>query len=187
VSESLAPVVLWVDEIEKGFADVGEGSASNATRIFGSFVTWLQEKRVPVFVVATANEVENLPPELLRKGRFDETFFVDLPDVHERKAVLTIHLNKRERDPAGFDLESLARQSEHFSGAELEQGVVAGMYRSFAEKREVTTEDISKELDEIVPLYDTYEEKIKALREWAKTRARQASLDQSLVDLFDQE
>jgi ATP-dependent 26S proteasome regulatory subunit len=187
VAESLAPVVLWVDEIEKGFADVGEGSASNATRIFGSFVTWLQEKRVPVFVVATANEVANLPPELLRKGRFDETFFVDLPDIHERQSVLSIHLSKRNRDPKTFELESLARQTEHYSGAELEQGVVAGMYRAFAEHREVTSEDISKELDEIVPLYTTYEEKIKALREWAKTRARRASLDQSLVDLFDQE
>jgi ATP-dependent 26S proteasome regulatory subunit len=187
VSESLAPVVLWVDEIEKGFGDSGGGGASNATRVFGSFVTWLQEKRDAVFVVATANEVANLPPELLRKGRFDETFFVDLPDVHERMSILEIHLNRRGRDPKTFELDSLSRQSEHFSGAELEQGVVAGMYRAFGEKREVTTEDISKELDEIVPLYATYEEKIKGLREWAKTRARRASLDQSLVDLFDQE
>ena len=186
VAESLSPVVLWVDEIEKGFADVS-GSGGNATRVFGSFVTWLQEKRVPVFVVATANEVSNLPPELLRKGRFDETFFVDLPDIHERKSILGIHLAKRNRDVSSFDVEALARQTEHFSGAELEQGVVAGMYRSFGEKREVTTEDISKELDEIVPLYVTYEEKIKGLREWAKTRTRRASLDQSLVDLFDQE
>jgi ATP-dependent 26S proteasome regulatory subunit len=186
VAESLSPVVLWVDEIEKGFAGVS-GSGSNATRVFGSFVTWLQEKRVPVFVVATANEVDNLPPELLRKGRFDETFFVDLPDIHERKSILDIHLAKRSRDVSSFDMQALARQTEHFSGAELEQGVVAGMYRSFGEKREVTTEDISKELDEIVPLYVTYEEKIKGLREWAKTRTRRASLDQSLVDLFDQE
>jgi ATP-dependent 26S proteasome regulatory subunit len=186
VAESLSPVVLWVDEIEKGFAGVS-GSGSNATRVFGSFVTWLQEKRVPVFVVATANEVGNLPPELLRKGRFDETFFVDLPDIHERKSILGIHLAKRNRDVSNFDMEALARQTEHFSGAELEQGVVAGMYRSFGERREVATEDISKELDEIIPLYATYEEKIKALREWAKTRTRRASLDQSLVDLFDQE
>jgi SpoVK/Ycf46/Vps4 family AAA+-type ATPase len=124
---------------------------------------------------------------LLRKGRFDETFFVDLPDIHERKSILGIHLVKRDREAQKFDLESLARQTEHFSGAELEQGVVAGMYRAFGEKREVATEDISKELDEIIPLYATYEEKIKALREWAKTRTRRASLDQSLVDLFDQE
>jgi ATP-dependent 26S proteasome regulatory subunit len=187
VSESLAPVVLWVDEIEKGFSDMGGAGSSNATRVFGSFVTWLQEKQEAVFVVATANEVANLPPELLRKGRFDETFFVDLPDIHERQVILDIHLKKRDRDPAGFDLNRLASQSEHFSGAEIEQGVVAGMYRAFGEQREVTTEDIGKELSEIIPLYTTYEEKIKALREWAKTRARRASLDQSLVDLFDQE
>ncbi len=186
ISESLAPVVLWVDEIEKGFATSADGSG-NASRVFGSFVTWLQEKRDAVFVVATANEVANLPPELLRKGRFDETFFVDLPDIHERRDILGIHLDRRDRDRKAFDLDILARQSEHFSGAELEQGVVAGMYRSFGEKREVTSADISKELDEIVPLYATYEEKIKGLREWAKTRARRANLDQSLVDLFDQE
>ena len=186
VAESLAPVVLWVDEIEKGFGDMS-GPGGNATRVFGSFVTWLQEKRLPVFVVATANEVSNLPPELLRKGRFDETFFVDLPDVHERKSILGIHLAKRDREVNKFDLESLARQTEHFSGAELEQGVVAGMYRAFGEKREVTTDDIGKELGEIVPLYATFEEKIKVLRDWARTRTRRASLDQSLVDLFDQE
>jgi len=186
VSESLAPVVLWVDEIEKGFAESAAGG-TNSTRVFGSFVTWLQEKRDAVFVVATANEVAALPPELLRKGRFDETFFVDLPDIHERRAILDIHIARRKRKPEDFDLERLARQSEHFSGAELEQGVVAGMYRAFGEQREVTTEDISKELDEIVPLYSTYEEKIKGLRDWAKTRARRASLDQSLVDLFDHE
>jgi SpoVK/Ycf46/Vps4 family AAA+-type ATPase len=186
VAESLAPVVLWVDEIEKGFAETGAGGGSS-TRVFGSFITWLQEKQAPAFVVATANEVEQLPPELLRKGRFDEIFFVDLPDVHERKSILSIHLNKRKRDPHAFDLDTLARQSEHFSGAELEQGVLAGMFRAFAGKREVQTRDIQQELDLIVPLYVTYEEKIKSLREWAKTRARRASLDQSLVDLFDKE
>ncbi|HUU02315.1 MAG TPA: AAA family ATPase [Myxococcota bacterium] len=186
IAESLAPVVLWVDEIEKGFATSSKGSG-NASRVFGSFVTWLQEKRDAVFVVATANEVGDLPPELLRKGRFDETFFVDLPDVHERRDILCIHLERRDRDSKAFELEKLAHQAEFFSGAELEQGVVAGMYRAFGEKREVTSADISKELDEIVPLYATYEEKIKGLREWAKTRARRASVDQSLMDLFEQE
>jgi ATP-dependent 26S proteasome regulatory subunit len=185
VAESLAPVVLWVDEIEKGFAETGAGGSS--TRVFGSFITWLQEKQAPVFVVATANEVEHLPPELLRKGRFDEIFFVDLPDVHERASILSIHLKKRKRDPAKFEVDTLARQSEHFSGAELEQGVLAGMFRAFAGKREVQTRDIQQELDLIVPLYVMYEEKIKALREWAKTRTRRASLDQSLVDLFEKE
>ncbi len=187
VAESLAPVVLWVDEIEKGFSDVSGESGHHSSRVFGSFVTWLQEKQLPVFVVATANEIHRLPPELLRKGRFDETFFVDLPDVHERASILGIHLRKRGRDENEFDLETLARQSEHFSGAELEQGVLSGMYRAFGERREVTTRDISKELDQIVPLYTTYEERIKELREWAKTRARKANVDRSLVDLFNPE
>lgn len=187
VAESLSPMVLWVDEIEKGFAQASSGAGENVSRVFGGFITWLQEKKAPVFVVATANEVENLPPELLRKGRFDETFFVDLPDLHERKAILHIHVKRRGRDPKAFDLDALARQTEHFSGAELEQGVVAGMYRAFADGRELSTRDIQKELDEIVPLFATYEEKIKALREWSKNRARRASLDQSLVDLFEEE
>ncbi len=186
VIESLAPVVLWVDEIEKGFGSAG-GDSGSGTRVFGSFITWLQEKKAPVFVVATANEVARLPPELLRKGRFDETFFIDLPDVHEREAILAIHLGMRGRNPDLFDIQALASQAEHYSGAELEQGVVAGMYRAFDQGREIQTADIMHELDEIVPLYATYEEKIKALRDWAKNRARRASLDQSLVDLFDQE
>jgi SpoVK/Ycf46/Vps4 family AAA+-type ATPase len=185
VIESLAPVVLWVDEIEKGFSGAAHG-ANVAPRVFGAFITWLQEKKAPVFVVATANEVEHLPPELLRKGRFDETFFVDLPDVHERKTILSIHLSRRRRDPEDFDLDALARQCEHYSGAELEQGILAGLYRAFEQDRELQTADVMHELDEIVPLYVTYEEKIKALRDWSKTRARRASLDQSLVDLFDQ-
>ncbi len=185
LAESLAPVVLWIDEVEKGFYDAEAGGATNAGRVFGSFVTWLQEKRVAVFVVATANEVATLPPELLRKGRFDETFFIDLPDEHERRDILAIHLSKRGREPDRFDLEALARQTDHFSGAELEQGVIAGMYRAFAESREVTGEDIGKELEQIVPLYETFEERIKALRQWAKTRARPASRDRSLADLFE--
>ena len=185
LAESLAPVVLWIDEVEKGFYDAEAGGATNAGRVFGSFVTWLQEKRVPVFVVATANEVASLPPELLRKGRFDETFFIDLPDAHERRDILAVHLSKRGRDPDRFDLEALARKTDYFSGAELEQGVISGMYRAFAENREVTGADIGKELGAIVPLYETFEERIKALRQWASTRARPASRDRSLADLFE--
>jgi ATP-dependent 26S proteasome regulatory subunit len=184
VAESLAPVVLWVDEIEKGFAEAAGGGSA---RVFGAFITWLQEKKAPVFVVATANEVEHLPPELLRKGRFDELFFVDLPDAHERLAILKVHVRKRGRDPAAFELEAIARAAEHFSGAELEQGVVAGLYRAFGQGRELESLDIQKELDEIVPLYATYEEKIKTLREWARTRARRANRDHTLVDLFERE
>ncbi len=187
VIESLSPVVLWVDEIEKGFAGASGQGGLGTARVFGTFITWLQEKTAPVFVVATANEVDMMPPELLRKGRFDETFFVDLPDVHERRSIISIHLRQRNRDPDDFDLDALAEQTEHYSGAELEQGVVAGLYRAFEQGRELETSDVMKELDEIVPLYATYEEKIKGLREWAKDRARKASEDKSLVDLFDSE
>ena len=187
VSESLAPVVLWVDEIEKGFSAVRAEGGEGASRVFGSFITWLQEKKAPVFVVATANEVHALPPELLRKGRFDEVFFVDLPNVHEREGILKIHLQRRVENLEAFDLTKLAELGEHFSGAELEQAVLAGLFRAFEQKRELTEDDVLRELEAIVTLYSTYEEKIKALRDWAKTRARPASLDSSLVDLFDQE
>lgn len=184
VSESLAPVVLWVDEIEKGFAQVDADDAGS--RVFGSFLTWLAEKRSEVFVVATANEVKSLPPELLRRGRFDEVFFVDLPNPRERLQILQIHLARRNRRPAAFsDLEALARRAEHLSGAELEQVVVAGLYRAFAADRDLTQEDLDIGLQQTVPLYATYEERIKALRDWAKTRARPATQDASVLDLFE--
>jgi ATP-dependent 26S proteasome regulatory subunit len=183
VSESLSPVVLWVDEIEKGFASSGEGESS--ARVFGSFITWLAEKTAEVFVVATANDVQSLPPELLRRGRFDEVFFVDLPNTHERLEVLRIHLTKRARDPDKFPgLAALAKQAEFFSGAELEQVVVTALYAAFAEKRELREDDLKLAIKHSVPLYRTYEERIKALREWARQRARPATLDSSVLDLF---
>jgi SpoVK/Ycf46/Vps4 family AAA+-type ATPase len=183
VAESLAPVVMWVDEIEKGFSGVGEGEMSS--RVFGSFITWLSEKKAQVFVVATANDVAHLPPELLRRGRFDDIFFVDLPNVHERLEILRIHLKKRDRQPERFPgLAQIAKAAEHFSGAELEQVVIAGLYLAFAEKRELTEADLKHAVDHTVPLYRTYEEKIKAQRDWAKKRARAASLDRSVLDMF---
>ena len=183
VAERLAPVVLWVDEIEKGFSRAEEGESSS--RVFGSFLTWLSEKKAEVFVVATANEVAALPPELLRRGRFDEVFFVDLPNAHERLEILRIHLAKRKRDPDRFGgLDRLATRMEHFSGAEIEQVVDAGLYRAFAEGRELTAEDLDLAAQQTVPLYRTYEEKIKALRDWARTRARPATRDSSVLDLF---
>lgn len=184
VAESLAPVVLWVDEIEKGFASSDEGGESS-TRVFGSFITWLAEKSAEVFVVATANDVSGLPPELIRKGRFDEIFFVDLPNPHERLEILKIHVKKRGRDPERFPvLTELAKMAEHFSGAELEQVVVSGLYSAFAAKRDISDQDLKNALKFTVPLYRTYEEKIKELREWARTRARPATLDSSVLDLF---
>ncbi len=184
VAESLSPVVLWVDEIEKGFASSDEGGESS-TRVFGSFITWLAEKSAEVFVVATANDVSGLPPELIRKGRFDEIFFVDLPNPHERLEILKIHMRKRGRQPDAFPaLPELAKIAEHFSGAELEQVVISALYSAFAAKRDVSEVDMRNALKFTVPLYRTYEEKIKELREWAKNRARPATLDSSVLDLF---
>lgn len=183
VAESLSPVVLWVDEIEKGFGGASEGEHS--ARVFGSFITWLAEKKAEVFVVATANDVASLPPELLRRGRFDEVFFVDLPNPHERLEILKIHLAKRGRDPGKFgSLKDLAKLAEHYSGAELEQVVISGLYHAFSDKRELKDEDLKLALKHTVPLYRTYEEKIKGLREWARSRARPATLDSSVLDLF---
>jgi AAA+ superfamily predicted ATPase len=183
ISESLAPVVLWVDEIEKGFAGSSEGAES--ARVLGSFITWLAEKKAEVFVVATANDVSGLPPELLRRGRFDEVFFVDLPNQHERLEVLRIHLRRRGRDPDAFrGLNGVAKAAEYFSGAELEQVVISALYHAFAHKRELEEEDLKLAVKHVVPLYRTYEEKIKGLREWARTRARPATLDSSVLDLF---
>jgi ATP-dependent 26S proteasome regulatory subunit len=182
VTESLAPAVLWIDEIEKGF--VASGLDPRASRVFGSFLVWLSEKKSPVFVVATANDVAQLPPELLRRGRFDELFFVDLPSAAERREILAIHLTRRGRDPLQFPLDELAAEAERLSGAELEQAVAAALYTAFAESREVTEADLANAIQETVPLYDTYEERIKELRDWARHRARPASVDGRMVELF---
>ena len=185
-AESVAPVALWVDEIEKGFAGsaTGRGNDSRASRLLGAFSTWLQERTGAVFVVATANDVTALPPELLRRGRFDELFFVDLPDVRARRTILAVHLRRRARDAADYDVGALATRCEHFSGAELEQVVVGGLHRAFAAGRELETADMRYVAEEMVPLYQTYEEQIKALREWAIGRCRTAGRQDAVVDLF---
>ena len=183
VAESIAPVVLWIDEIEKGFAS--SESESFGARVLGSFLTWMAEKTAPVFVVATANDVSSLPPELLRRGRFDELFFVDLPTVQERREILQIHIAQRGRDPKQYDLEELAAAAERLSGAELEQVVGAALYAAFAANRELQDNDIANAIAEAVPLYDTYEDRVKELRDWAQTRTRSASLDVKMADLFD--
>jgi SpoVK/Ycf46/Vps4 family AAA+-type ATPase len=178
MSESVSPTILWLDELEKGFAGTQSSPFSDGgttSRVFASFITWLQEKTAPVFVVATANRIEDLPPELLRKGRFDEIFFVDLPDEHERREIFTIHLRRRNRDPAGFDLDQLAAAAEGFSGAEIEQTIVAALFDAFDAGRDITTEDVLRNVRESVPLSRTMREQIEELRSWAGTRARQAS------------
>lgn len=179
VAESIAPIVLWVDEIEKGFSGIGSSNVSDAgtaARVFGSFITWLQEKQKPVFVIATANQVRHLPPELVRKGRFDEIFFVDLPDASARAEIWRIHLSKRNRDPSQFDLATLAMASDGLSGAEIEQAVIAGLYEAFADNvRPLTTGDLLEVLQETVPLSQMMAEEVEELRGWAKQRARAAA------------
>lgn len=178
VAESVAPVVLWVDEIEKGLSGMGGSGTADAgvsARVFGALLTWLQEKTAPVFVVATANRIEALPPELLRKGRFDEIFFIDLPAAAERAEILGIHLAKRRRDPAAFDLAALAANTDGFSGAELEALVVAGLYEAFAEGTELAQRHVEAALAETLPLSVTMREEIARVRAWARTRTRPAS------------
>lgn len=182
IAERLAPVVLWIDELEKGFMSMTEQGGGQS---FGAFLTWMQEKQDPVFVVATANDVRALPPELMRKGRFDEIFFVDLPDVHERLQILEIHLTSRDRDPHAFDLTQVAEETDRFSGAELEQVVVSGLFQAFSENRSLSFEDLVEAARDTVPLAVTMDDHIKQLREWARPRARRASTDRHRVDFFE--
>jgi ATP-dependent 26S proteasome regulatory subunit len=178
VAESVAPAILWVDEIEKAFAGTQSSSFSDAgttARVFGTFLTWLQEKEASVFVIATANNIQALPAELLRKGRLDEIFFVDLPTLPERAAILGIHIKRRGRKPEEFDLEKLASACEGFSGAEIEEAVISALYDVFDSGGTLTTESLYKSLSETVPLSTTMKEDIDKLREWAEGRARKAS------------
>lgn len=177
-AESISPVILFIDELDKAFSG-GTGSADSdggtSSRIFGSFLTWMQEKTSPVFVMATANRVERLPGEFLRKGRFDEIFFVDLPNTEERQDIFKIHLSKRRPDISRFDIDQLAKISEGFSGAEIEQAIIAAMYDAFAQDREFTQLDIIAAIKATLPLSRTMSEQVTALREWARQRARPAS------------
>ncbi|MGQ0623327.1 MAG: AAA family ATPase [Sporichthyaceae bacterium] len=180
-AEAVAPAVLWIDEIEKAFAGVGDRSGDSGTsqRVFGTFLTWLQEKTAPVFVFATANNIDRLPPEFLRKGRFDEIFFVDLPTGPERHTIWLVHLERRLRARAAGSklvvdealLASLVAASAGYSGAEIEQAVIAALYDAFAERRPVQREDLEQALAAMVPLSATQRERIAALREWAALRA----------------
>jgi SpoVK/Ycf46/Vps4 family AAA+-type ATPase len=174
-AEKMSPVVLWIDEIEKAFASVGESDGGLSQRVLGLFLSWLQERKGDVFVVATANDVSKLPPELIRKGRFDEMFFVDLPDATSRAEILKIHLRKRKRDTEKFDVHTLAESTDGFSGAELEQVVVSALYTAFSSGSDITTEILLKEAKQTVPLSKTMAEKIMSLRQWASERAVNAN------------
>jgi len=187
--ESIAPVVLWMDELEKGFAGVEGSGASDATmnRLVGTFLTWMTEIRKPVFVVATANSVEKLPPEMLRRGRFDEMFFIDLPNFYERKQVLEIHLQKRGWKPEVFDLNAISERSEGYSGAELEQVVTSALIDAFGEGRLVNDDDLERCRRLTVPLSVTMEEKIFQLRQWAESRCRRATSDSRVTQMLEDE
>jgi len=187
VAESMSPVVLWIDEIEKAFAGVGgeSGERGSAYRVFGALLTWLQEKQKPVFVIATANDVQNLPPELLRKGRFDEIFFIDLPSLKERAEIISIHLRKRNRSPDHFEPYAVAEVTEKFSGAELEELVISAMFYAFAQDREVVTQDLLRQARDSVPLAITMDDKVKALKDWAQFRTRPAAFDTRRVNFFE--
>src|SRR5579863_3145002 len=179
VAEGLAPCVLWIDELEKVFAGSGADSASAdagvSARLLGSFLSWMQDRKAAVFVAATCNNVTVLPPELIRKGRFDELFFVDLPNQAERRQVFSIQLAKRKRNPAEFDLDKAAATAKGYSGAEIDAAVQGALYAAYSEKKPLGTQSLTDALAQTVPLSTTRAEEIAALRDWAGTRAVPAS------------
>jgi SpoVK/Ycf46/Vps4 family AAA+-type ATPase len=179
-AEAMAPCVLMIDEIEKGLAGAsgGGGDGGTSTRVFGTLLTWMNDKTCPVFVVATANEFDRLPPELLRKGRFDEIFFVDFPHPGERKSIFDIHITKRSPKAENFVLDRLVAATRDYTGSEIEQAVVTGMIDAFADsEREFTTEDVLSGVSKTIPLIDTMRDKIAALRQRAKECTVSASKD----------
>lgn len=193
-AEAVAPSILWVDEIEKGFAGTrSDGDSGTSARVFGTFLTWMQDKTAPVFVIATSNDISALPAELLRKGRFDEIFFVDLPTVREREKIFRLHLEKRVKGAEvvhRIDLNSglcreLAELADGFSGAEIEQAVIAALYEAFFAGRGLCREDLVKSIQETVPLSVTQKEQILNLRQWAATRAVLATAKEDREVLAD--
>ncbi|MBW4567076.1 MAG: AAA family ATPase [Tolypothrix carrinoi HA7290-LM1] len=185
VAEALAPCILWIDEIDKAFSGLGsKGDAGTTSRVFGTFITWLAEKTSPVFVVSTANDIQALPPEMLRKGRFDEIFFVGLPTQEERKAIFNVHLSRlRPHNLKSYEIDRLAYETPDFSGAEIEQTLVEAMHIGFSQNRDFATDDILEAASQIIPLARTAVEQIQKLQEWAASgRARLASKHNPLSD-----
>ena len=175
-AEAMAPCVLWIDEIDKGFGGDGRSDGGTSQRVLASVLTWMAEKRSAVFVVATANGVEQLPPELLRKGRFDEIFLLDLPSSEERRSILELHLERR-RPGLGLPLATVVSRSQGFSGAELEQAVIEAMHLAFAESRELSETDLIRAASQLIPLSRTASEQLETLKQWASGgRARPASI-----------
>jgi len=178
IAEAIAPSILWIDEIEKAMSGIGSsGSTDGGTtsRVLGTFLTWMQEKTKPVFVVATANDISQLPPELLRKGRVDEIFFVDLPNQREREEIISIHLKRKKRDPKDFDIKKLASESKGFSGAELEEVIKEALFSAFDKGMGTKDEDVIEAIKKTFPLSRTMHETIDKMRIWAKSRAVPAS------------
>jgi SpoVK/Ycf46/Vps4 family AAA+-type ATPase len=185
LAEALAPCVLWIDEIDKAFSGFeGRGDSGTTSRVFGTFITWLSEKTSPVFVVATANNIGLLPPEMMRRGRFDEIFFVGLPSQTERKAIFAVHLTRlRSQTIRNYDLDRLAYETPDFSGAEIEQTLIDAMHIAFSQDRDFTTDDILEAASQLVPLARTAQDQIQSLQEWAASgRARLASRQAPLGD-----
>lgn len=178
LAETISPSILWIDEIEKGLSGAGSsitGDSGTSTRVFGTLLTWMQEKKNKVFVIATANNIDAMPPELLRKGRFDEIFFVDLPNEDERKDIFKIHLKKKRREIKNFDLKSLSQKSIGFSGAEIEEVINEAMFLAYNDDRDLEQKDIEKALEETYPLAKTMSDTIIKLRKWAQARTKLAS------------
>jgi SpoVK/Ycf46/Vps4 family AAA+-type ATPase len=190
LAEALAPCVLWIDEIDKAFSGMdSRGDAGTSNRVFGTFITWMAEKTSPVFVVATANNIQSLPPEMLRKGRFDEIFFVGLPTQDERKAIFTVHLERlRPHTLKNYDIERLAYETPDFSGAEIEQTLVEAMHIGFSQNRDFTTDDILEAASQVIPLARTAQEQIQFLQDWAASgKARLASKHSPLSTRIQQQ
>jgi AAA+ superfamily predicted ATPase len=181
LAETVSPCVLWIDEMEKALAHGGSDSGTS-TRVFGSILTWMQEKTVPCFVVATANDISSLPPELLRRGRFDEIFFLDLPTLKERREIFSVHLNKRRRMANDFDVNLLAKEAEGYVGSEIEQAIIDAMYLGFDAKREFKTEDVANALRRQVPLSKSQRETVESLRNWLREGRAQSASFQELRD-----
>jgi AAA+ superfamily predicted ATPase len=190
LSEALAPCILWIDEIDKAFAGAdGRGDSGTTSRVFGTFITWLAEKKSPVFVVATANNIQALPPEMLRRGRFDEIFFVGLPSQEERKSIFAVHLSRlRPHNLKSYDLDRLAYETPDFSGAEIEQILIEAMHLGFSQNRDFTTEDILEAASQLIPLARTAQDQIRILQDWAENgRVRLASRLNSLGSRIQQQ
>lgn len=183
LAETVAPCVLWIDEIEKGLS-TGSGDGGTSMRVFANVLSWMQEKTKPVFIVATANDIGSLPPELLRRGRFDEIFFLDLPTTNERREIFEVHLRKRKRDPSNFDLDAIAQASEGYVGAEIEQAIIDAMYLAFNDPespaRDIQTADVLAALKKLIPMSQSQRENVGVLRRWlAQGRAQSASFQES--------